>query len=475
MDTGSTAGIISLIALVVVNAIVSAAHAALVNARKPQLRELADLGNRRAQRVLEITDDSTRLLTTRQLVGIVLRFSGAGILTLTIAEPLVPEVIRLGFNARIAPLIVYPLTWILGAIVMMVFGELIPSAFATTRPERLAILIIGPMTFLLKTLSPFTRFLLWFSNRTAALFGGREIASFVTEEEIKTLVDAGQEEGVIEDEEKAMIYSIFQFNDKVAREVMVPRIDVVSIDADASLQEALALVLAKGHSRIPVYETSVDHVLGLLYAKDLLVVWRDNQSKERNLREIIRPAYFVPESKRAASLLEELQQRKIHMAIVIDEYGGTAGIVTIEDLLEEIVGEIQDEYDPEEEAEAVKINDDEYLFDAGINLGDVNELLEVSLPNDESDTLGGYVLGVLGRVPLSGEVFREHGMEIKVESMTDRRIRKVRVRRLPPPADADGEDAKADKSEKPAKPEKSEKTETSEASVAGNTRPADAV
>jgi putative hemolysin len=204
------------------------------------------------------------------------------------------------------------------------------------------------------------------------------------------------------------------------------------------LEHALDVVLSEGHSRIPVYEETIDKIVGLLYAKDLLVVWRDNQSKERKVREIIRPAYFVPESKKAGSLLEELQQRRIHMAIVIDEYGGTAGLVTIEDLVEEIVGEIQDEYDPDEEAEYEKISDDEYLFDAAIHINDVNELLDVSLSDEESDTLGGYVLAMLGRVPLGGETFRENGLEIKVESITGRRIRKVRVRRLPPaesPAD----------------------------------------
>jgi putative hemolysin len=432
MNAGSTAGIVGLIALIVVNAVVSAAHAALVNARKQQLKDLADLGDRRAQRALDICEDATRLLTSRQFVGIILRFLAAGLLTVTVAQPLVPQLVAVGVNYDIARLIVYPLVWIVGAVVMLVFGELIPAAFASTRPERLAMVIVGPMTLLLNVLSPITRSLLWFSNRVASIFGGRNTTPYVTEEEIKTLVDAGSEEGVIEDEEKEMIYSIFQFGDKVAREVMVPRIDMVALDADSALQQALDLVLDEGHSRIPVYDGSIDRIIGLLYAKDLLVVWRDNQSKERKVREIMRPAYFVPESKKAGSLLEELQQRKIHMAIVIDEYGGTAGLVTIEDLVEEIVGEIQDEYDPDEEAEFEKIGDDEYLFDASIHLDDVNKLLDVHLPDEESDTLGGFVLTTLGRVPLGGEVFQAKDLEIKVESMTGRRIRKVRVRRLPP-------------------------------------------
>ncbi len=447
MDAGSTAGILILIGLVAVNAIVSGAHAALVNARKPQLKDLADLGNRRAQHVLDISEDATRLLTSRQFVGIVLRFTAAGILTLTVAQPLIPVLTGLGLSLELARWIAYPLVWIVGAIVMMLFGELIPAAFASTRPERLAMLVVGPMALLLKLLAPISHSMLWFSNRMVSAFGGRDATPYVTEEEIKTLVDAGSEEGVIEDEEKEMIYSIFQFGDKVVREIMVPRIDIVALDADTSLHQALDTVLSEGHSRIPVYEGSIDRICGLLYAKDLLVVWHENQSKDRKVREIMRPAYFVPESKKAGSLLQELQERKIHMAIVIDEYGGTAGLVTIEDLVEEIVGEIQDEYDPDEEAEYEKISDDEYLFDAGIHLDDVNELLDVHLPKDESDTLGGYVLGVLGRVPLGGEVFQDNNLEIKVEAITGRRIRKVRVRRLLPPvghADESGEEPKSE-------------------------------
>jgi putative hemolysin len=433
MSVDSSVGLLIVIALVVVNALLSATHAALVNIHKPHLRELAEGGNKRAQRVLDVSEDATRLLTSRQFVGIILRYGAAGILTLLVGRPLVHSVTDAGLSIDQAHLIVYPLLWLFGAVIMLLFGEVLPTAFASARPDGLAMLTVGPMTVLLKVLSPITHAIYWISNKLVSLFGGRESVPYVTEEEIKTLVDAGSEEGVIEDEEKEMIYSIFQFGDKVAREIMLPRIDIVALDADTSTQEALDLVLAEGHSRIPLYEGTVDKIIGLLYAKDLLVVWRDGQSKERKVREIMRPAYFVPESKKAGSLLEELQQRKIHMAIVIDEYGGTAGLITIEDLVEEIVGEIQDEYDPDEEADTEKISDDEYLFDGSIRLDDVNELLEVTLPDDENDTLAGYVFRVLDRVPLGGETFTAEGLEIKVEAVIGRRISKVRVKRLPSP------------------------------------------
>ncbi len=447
MIVDSSAGLLVVLVLVVVNAMLSAAHAALVNVHRQHLHELASSGDKRAARVLAISEDATRLLTSRQFVGIILRFAAAGILTLVFGTPLVAIGEAIGLSPNASVVLGYSLIWIIGAVVMLMFGELIPTAFASTRPDGLAILTVGPMALLLNILSPITRTIHWISNGVVSIFGGAEKAPYVTEEEIKTLVDAGSEEGVIEDEEKEMIYSVFQFGDRVAREIMVPRIDIIAMDAETTVERALDMVLAAGHSRIPVYEGSVDRIAGLLYAKDLLVVWRDNQSKDRKVRELMRPAYFIPESKKAGSLLEEMQQRKTHMAIVIDEYGGTAGLITIEDLVEEIVGEIQDEYDPEEEADYVKISDNEYLFDAGIILDDVNELMDINLPEDESDTLGGYVLRMLDRVPLGGESFESDGLEIKVESVTGRRIRKVRVRRLQPPTTPPAEDQpKEDKS-----------------------------
>ncbi len=188
-----------------------------------------------------------------------------------------------------------------------------------------------------------------------------------------------------------------------------------------------------GHSRIPVYDDSIDHIRGLLYAKDLLSAWRDNQM-DRPIRDMLRPAYFVPESKKAGDLLTDLQQRKIHLAVVVDEYGGTAGLVTLEDLIEEIVGEIRDEYDVNEQEVYQKVDEHEYIFDAGIDLDDLNRLLDANLPTDEGDTLGGYVFSKLGKVPLIGEVIETEHLRIEVLDVDDRRIRKISVTVEPPPA-----------------------------------------
>jgi len=426
-DGNSTAaGIGAFIALIVVNALLSASLSALMNVRKPTLRERAEHGERRARRVLTLAEDSTRLLAIRQLVNILLHFAGAAITMLSIdavfgtEQPLALDVAFLA----------------VGGILMLLFGELLPTAVAAQNADRVAAWLFPLISPLIAILWPVSALLLAISQRLAALFGGKQQTSYVTEEEIKTLVDAGQEEGVIEDDEKEMIYSIFQFTDKVVREVMVPRIDIVALPTTATLQQALETVLKHGHSRIPVYDTTIDRVVGVLYAKDLL---RGPMDHSRTAKDIMRPAYFVPESKGASELLEELQRRKVHMAIVIDEYGGTAGIVTIEDLLEEIVGEIQDEYDPDEEAKYQQIGPNEYRVDGGMNLDEFNELLGVELSTEESDTLGGYILSMLGKVPQVGEMVEQDNLRLIVESVAGRRIEWVRAIRLASPPEPPSE------------------------------------
>ncbi len=242
-----------------------------------------------------------------------------------------------------------------------------------------------------------------------------------------TLVDAGEKAGTIEDEEKEMIYSVLQFGETLAREVMVPRIDVVALDITTPLREALGTFIESGHSRIPVYEGSIDTIKGLLYAKDILPVLQNGDSK--SIGDLMRPAYFVPETKRADVLLAELKARKIHMALVVDEYGGTAGLVTIEDLLEEIVGDIRDEFDIHEEAEYEQLGPDEFSVDAAMNIDDFNELMDTELPSEDTDTLGGYMYSRFGRVPAVGETVETPSLVLRVEEVEGQRIRRVHVTR----------------------------------------------
>jgi CBS domain containing-hemolysin-like protein len=224
-----------------------------------------------------------------------------------------------------------------------------------------------------------------------------------------------------------MIYSIFELGDTLAREVMVPRMDVVALDVATPMLEALDTIMTAGHSRIPLYTETIDNVEGLLYAKDLLPYLREGRT-DVPLNSIQRAAYFVPETKKASELLPDLQQRRVHMAVVVDEYGGMAGLVTIEDIVEEIVGEIQDEYDSEEPFVEF-VGDTEYVFDARVDLDDLNRLMDVALPTDESDTLGGFIYSVLGKVPVVGDQVAFEDMEFTVQSVAGRRIKKVRVER----------------------------------------------
>ena len=256
------------------------------------------------------------------------------------------------------------------------------------------------------------------------------LAAKMTEDELKSWVENDQTEGGLELEERQMIYSIFQFGDTLAREIMVPRTDVLVLDVNTTMKQAVDAFVQSGHSRVPVYENQIDNVIGLLYAKDLLLSMQNGT--EESMRDLLRPTYFVPDSKKADALLTEMQAGRIHLAVVVDEYGGMAGIVTLEDIIEEIIGEIQDEYDASEELPMQKVGEGEYLFRGRIDLDDFNEVMGSHLPKIESDTLGGYLYDQLGRIPHSGESLETSGLLLTIEQVTGRRIRRVRARRIPP-------------------------------------------
>lgn len=280
----------------------------------------------------------------------------------------------------------------------------------------------------------FVNFLLYPFASLALLFTGDskntdENVSKVTEDELITLVDASEQNGIIELEERQMIHSIIQLGETLTREIMVPRIDVIALDVHAPLSEAMDKLVESGFSRVPVYEETVDNIIGLLYAKDLISLWRAGKDHGESLRSVLRDAYYVPEAKKADELLTELQSRRVHMAIVVDEYGGVAGVVTLEDIIEEIFGEIQDEYDENEELLYQIQEDGSYLFRGRVDLDDFNELMDANLPVDEADTLGGFLYMRFGHVPTTGEKVEEQGLRLTVEQVSSRRIRRVRAQR----------------------------------------------
>jgi putative hemolysin len=411
--------------LIVLHGFIALAYAALTNSRESHFRDEADA---------EASGGPARLHITYQLSLTLIRFAIVAV-SLRLFELTRPDSSLYTANVALYIAILLPL-----AFVTMTLGDLVPAAIASNRADSLARWVMLPMRGLIFALAPLVEVMLGVSRLFSSLFGSGGLVNVTTEEEIMTLVDAGQKDGVIEHREKEMIYSVLQFGETIARELMVPRIDVVSLDIDTPVEEAANEIINSGHSRIPVYQEDIDNIKGLLYAKDILNVLHGDKPRPASIGELLRPAYFVPESKRADVLFKELQARKIHMAIVVDEYGGMAGIVTIEDLIEEIVGDIQDEFDIHEEAEYVKINDDEYTVDAGINLDDFNELIKVELTAEDSDTLGGYILSKLGRVPSQGEVIEEETLSVRISVVEGQRIRKVHVTRKHPATPAEDEE-----------------------------------
>lgn len=248
----------------------------------------------------------------------------------------------------------------------------------------------------------------------------------ITEEEIQSLIEVGEQEGVINREEHAMIDAVLDLDDTKVREILIPRTEIVALEEDCPIEEALETIIKAGHSRIPVYRNDVDHVTGILYAKDLLKLW-GKQPEEIKLGNLCRKAYFIPETKTIGDLLKEFKVRRVHMAVAVDEYGGISGLVTIEDILEEIVGEIQDEHDPTERPAVMKMDDGSYIFDARAHIEEVEQQLNVALPRGEYDTLGGFISHLLGHVPRQGERSQFESIVFIVQEADARRVSRIRV------------------------------------------------
>lgn len=429
MSSGNWLGWVGTIGLVLLHGLLAGMRAAFSSARRGRLRQMADEGVPRAALALRLAEESSRMLGTLDLGKAFLAALAAALAAITRVPPLARALAAGGIPSPWADGIA--LLVVIGGLsaLILVAGRLAPEGIAAAHPERWAVRFAGLLRVLAAVLWPPVRLLVWVGNRLAAPFGSVPFTgtALVTEEEIRTLVDAGEEEGVIEEEEKEMIYSIFELGETMAREVMVPRIDIVAVDVQTPPEEVVRVIAKTGHSRIPVYEGTVDGIVGLVYAKDLLLHLQGDGPRP-SLREMLRPAYFVPETKKVDDLLREMQQRRIHMAIVVDEYGGTAGLVTVEDILEEIVGEIQDEYDAEEPT-FEQVGEGEYILDTRMNLDDVNDLLGADLPTETADTLGGLIYDTLGRVPVPGDHLRIGEWQVEVMTVSGRRIRKVRMAR----------------------------------------------
>ena len=442
------------VVLILFNAVFSATEMALVTIRKSRVNQMADEGKRGARRILHLKSDPGRFLAVIQIGITFIGFLAAAFAGVSLSAPLeealddVPAlapyagVIALFVVTGILTLFTMPVTTnrVTGIVnrVRIVFGELVPKQIGLAHSERVALLFGGPVDVLGRVFQPLVALLTGTTKVVSGLFGANVNASErISAEEIRLIIEQGGEQGVLEAEEEQMIHAVIELGDLRVHEVMVPRIAMVALPASATFDEAIDRVIDEGHSRIPVYDETIDEIVGILYAKDLLPFLKSGAPERPILRTLLRTPVFVPESMSVDDLLHELQRRKVHLAVVLDEYGGTAGLVTIEDLLEEIVGEIQDEYD-EEEPMIVHLSDDEVRVDGRANVNDLADLFGTKIAledEDEYDTVGGLIYHRIGGVPKPGDQVKVDGLTLTVETTDGRRVSKVLVVRV---RDADG-------------------------------------
>lgn len=423
--------------LILLNAFFAASEIAMISLNDNKLKVTAEEGDKKAILIQKLLKEPSRFLATIQ-IGITLAgFLASAIASEAFADRLVEIIQEQGIltsTVVIKPIVVVVITLILSYFTL-VLGELVPKRLAMQNPEAMSKMAVKPLTLLAYLTAPFVAFLTLSTNFFIRIMGGDPHAvneENVSEEEIRLMVDVGEEKGTIQEIEKEVINNIFDFDDKVATDIMTHRTEIVSIPIDLGLQEIINVISEEEFSRIPVYENSIDNIVGILHVKDLVKLINGSLKNEFNLREIIRQPLFVPESRRASDLFKDLQETKVHMAVIIDEYGGTAGIVTIEDILEEIVGNIFDEYDYEEELEFEKIDENTYSFDGTISLDEVEKIINVKLPTEEYETLSGYLIGQLGKFPLEGEkpVVELDHILFKVEEIDEKRISRVKACRV---------------------------------------------
>ena len=416
--------------LVLLNGVFVAAEIALVSLRHSRVEQLVDEGRSGAERVRRLTSDPGRFLAVIQLAITFIGFLASAFAGVSLAATLGTFLERIGMDPAYAGGVALLVVTILLSLFTIVFGELVPKTLALAHPEAFALRLAGPVDVLGRILRPLVAVLTAATRAIARAFGAEvNTEAQITAEELRLIVERGGEQGILEAEEEQMINAVIELGDRRIHEVMVPRIAIVSLPASSTFVEAIDRIIEEGHSRVPVYETSVDEIVGILYAKDLLPFLKSNADPRASLRSMLRTPVFVPESMTIDDLLHEFQRRKVHIAIVLDEYGGTAGLVTIEDLLEEIVGEIQDEYDVEEPLIEV-LDDHSARIDGRSSVDDLLDIWDLKLQledEDEYDTVGGLMYHRIGGIPQPGDEVRVDGLRLTVESTDGRRVAKVLV------------------------------------------------
>lgn len=418
MGPSETGQLIAIIILLCLSAFFSSSETALTTVNQIRMRTLADNGDKRAARVLHVTGNPGKMLSAILIGNNIVNLSASSIST-SLAIHLFGNT-----GAGIA-------TGIL-TFLILIFGEVTPKTMATIKADSMSLTAAAPIGFLMKILTPVIFIINKLSLGLMFLLhvNIKDAQKKMTEEELRTIVDVSQENGVIEHEERDMIHNLFDFGDAEAKEIMVPRIDMTFVQADATYQEVLDIFRQDMFTRLPVYEDSTDNVIGIINMKDFLL---QNDTPEFSVRNLLREPYFTYEHKNTADLFLEMRKSSISLAIVLDEYGVTAGLITLEDLLEEIVGEIRDEYDADEEDDITRISDREFYVLGSANLNDVSEALSLHFTSDDYDTIGGYCLGLLDHLPEKNEIIlTDNNILLRIDRMEKNRIERIYIR-LPEP------------------------------------------
>lgn len=430
--------IVTLFALIFVNAFFSMSEMAIVTLNDNKIDKLAEQGNKKAKQIKKLTENTSSFLSTIQIGVTLAGFltsataaqSFAEMLASAIGKTAVVNVIPIGIISGFSTVVIT----LIMSYFSLVLGELVPKKIAMNKPEKMAFMAAPILVFVAKVTKPIVRFLAFSTNTVLRLIGIDPHADeeVVTEEEIRMMVDVGGEKGVIEDTQIEMINNIFEFDDIDVADIMTHRTDMVCVDEEEPLAEAVKLSIENGFSRIPVFKEDPDNIIGIVYIKDFLKYVGTNLPKTKTVKDMMRPAYYVPETKRCGELFTEMTEKRVQMAVVVDEYGGTAGIVTLEDLLESIVGNIQDEYDQEDEEISI-INDTTFEVEGITDIEEVEEHTGKKFPEGDYDTIGGYIISVLGFLPEDGQMNEVQFENVKftVLNVEERRIGKVKVEILP--------------------------------------------
>ncbi|NLB19559.1 MAG: HlyC/CorC family transporter [Clostridium sp.] len=400
--------------MIILSGAFSSAETAYTAVNRHKLRQLADEGNKQAILTLKLIENPSKLISSLLIGNNIVNISASALATIIAID-------NYGYGATAVA------TGLL-TIMVIIFGEITPKSLATQYPEKISMAYSKTVNILMIVLTPLIVIFYSIASFIIKLFGGNinQDHPLITEEELRTMVDVGSEEGVFEDEEKEMLFNVFEFGDLQVKDVMIQRVDICAIDINSTFEEVKGIIKGEQFTRFPVYGEDIDDIVGILNVKDLLFFTKEDEEKFV-LKDYIREPYYAYEFKRITELFNELKRRHTHISIILDEYGGTVGLATIEDLLEEIVGEIEDEYDEIKETDIEVIKTNEYIVSGSYRIDELNEYLGTNIESEEFDSIGGYLIGILGNFPHNGQIIEDQGITFIVEEVDKNRIKKIRM------------------------------------------------